>query len=222
MYIVADFGSCHMGKKTYAQELIRAAKDAGCDCVKAQIFDKSYEKGGNVCLPRDWVPELFNYAKEQGIPFTASAFDQNALEILFALDVPFIKFAYSKSRDPDPIQACLNIGKKVVVSTDDVGIKKLPVHENLACLYRMPGNTEETYPNRRMCNYEGLFPPFAGLSDHSPGLSEAVRATQFGAEWFEKHLTLPYNDITCPDGAFALKPKEMEKYVRAVRRGLEG
>jgi sialic acid synthase SpsE len=66
-----------------------------------------------------------------------------------------------------------------------------------------------------------------GLSDHSLGWTEAMEAAQFGAEWFEKHITLNYEDITCPDAAFALKPKELEVYVRKLKyeafqgRGLE-
>lgn len=217
MYIVADVGSTHMGKWDYLKEMVNVCAGCGVDCVKLQLFGKEYEKGGNVCLPRDWVRPIFTYSKEKGIAMSASCFDNESLEIMFSMETPFIKFAYSKKDELNWILGTLRTGRKCVVSTDPMNLNKLPKHENLFPLFRLPGPPETIYPTMVRTNYEGLFPPFVGLSDHSLGVTEAIEAAQFGAEWFEKHITLPYEDITCPDAQFALKPKELEKYVKKIK-----
>jgi sialic acid synthase SpsE len=217
MLICADPGSCHMGKWAYAKELIDVAASSGCDVVKFQLFGKEYESCGNVMLPRDWMRPLVMYGKEKNILVTASVYDNEAIEILFSLEVPWIKFAYSRQDDLNGILGTLNTGRKCIVSTDPMNLSKLPKHPNLMPLFRLPGPPEMIYPTLVRTNYEGLFPPFGGLSDHSLGCTEAIEAAQFGCEFFEKHITLNYDDITCPDAAFALKPKELERYVKKLK-----
>jgi sialic acid synthase SpsE len=220
MYIVADVGSTHQGKWKYLTELIDVCAGCGVDVVKLQLFGKEHEQGGNVCLPRDWVKPAFQYAKEHNIAMSASVFDKEALEIMFAMETPFIKFAYSMREDA-MVMATISRGKKCVVSTDPMSLSKVPeIVRNNPCyapLFRLPGPPEMIYPTLVRTNYEGLFPPFIGLSDHSLGCTEAIEAAQFGCEFFEKHITLNYNDITCPDAAFALKPKQLEQFVRKIK-----
>ena len=220
MYIVADVGSCHQGKWKYLTELVDVAHFCGVDCVKLQLFGKEYEKEGNVCVNRDWVKPIFQYAKEHNIAMSASVFDNEALEIMFSMETPFVKFAYSNRYDP-MVMGAMQRGMKCVVSTDPMSLSKVPeIVRNNPCyapLFRLPGPPEMIYPTMVRTNYEGLFPPFIGLSDHSLGCTEAIEAAQFGCEFFEKHITLNYNDITCPDAAFALKPKDLERYVKKLK-----
>lgn len=213
--IVLDPGSTHMGDKRLAKELIDKAAEAGADYIKFQLFpnDKKYTESGNIPLPYDWFPELKKYARGK-IKVTASAFDKQGLDILRACEVDFYKFAYSQQDQLNYIQGLLNVGKTVVVSTDVMNLYKLPSHKNLVSLFCQP-----IYPTMHKTNFDDLFPPFQGFSDHSLGISESVEAAKAGAKWIEKHMTLQYTDcLDTPDGKFALLPDQAKDLVQAIRK----
>jgi len=209
IYVVADPGSCHNNKKTYGYELIQAAKDSGADAVKFQMFGSDLAKNGNLELSFDLFRDFYFYGKKIKIDVTASAFTKPALEELFRYELPFIKFAYSKQFDLDPINACLRIGKKTVVSSDVMNVDRLP--RDSIKLYCVP-----EYPVKYKLSFEGIFEKFHGFSDHTMGFAQTLEAANCGAKWIEKHLTLPYSDIQCPDSKFALKPSDFAKMVKGL------
>lgn len=217
--ITVDVGSCHAGKLPYAKELIRIASETGCDVVKFQLFrGEPYKSAGNIEFNRDWWPEVFHYGKGRGIGVTASPFDKGALELLFQYEVPYIKFSHSMQDSP-MVGAALELGKEVVVSSDPMRVGSLPDHPKLSKLYVYTVNGKPEYPAQAHINFETIFSRgFHGFSDHTLGFAEALAAIDSGARQLEKHITLPYSDIHCPDHAFALKPKDLERYVREVRR----
>lgn len=116
VYIIAEIGVNHDGSIDRAKQLIRAARDAGADAVKFQIFSaKSLvgpeasackyqrEHGTGVStqqqmladleLPLHAVTELHAFAREQNIDFLATPFGLCELEQLVRLKVPAIKIA---------------------------------------------------------------------------------------------------------------------------------
>lgn len=220
--IVAEVGSTWANNKQHAKEIIRRCKDAGASYAKFQLFAKGseYDQGGNVFLDLGLFTEFVGYGKELDLPVTASVFYDKALEHLFSLHVPFIKFAHSQRLKTDWIKATVTSGRMAVVSTNVMDLYALNGIGNgssdgrLVKLFCQP-----VYPVTWHTNFEGLFPNrFDGYSCHSLGWTEVKRAVNEGATWIEVHVTLPYNDcVATPDGRFALKPDEFKELCKQLR-----
>lgn len=114
VYVIAEAGVNHNGRKDLAFSLIDAAAEAGVDAVKFQTFDAAklaskyapkaaYQKETTDAgetqlamlkkleLPREWHSELKSYSAEKGIEFLSTAFDADSLSFLANLDVKVFK-----------------------------------------------------------------------------------------------------------------------------------
>jgi len=217
MHLCCDIGSTHCGSRKLAKEAIAVAKDNGADSVKFQLF-KGSEYKPNIELNRDLFIELVSYGKEKEIPVTASAFDVQAVDLLVKLNVPFIKIAYSKSRDLNLINGLLNTGRKVVVTTDALSLKDYRDDMLLTRLYVDLANGTPQYPVPWMTSFEGIFPLFDGYSDHHKGIGQAIEAVQMGATWLEKHFSLQYDECKrVPDFDVSISPRELYELAKAVK-----
>lgn len=216
MMIVADVGSTHMGKDRYVKEIIERLAEAEVDVVKFQLFDdtEDHRNRGNVYM----TPDLFAYAhdtaKRNKIKCTASVFSKVRADELAKYYVPFVKFAYSQ-RESSLIQGFLNIGREVIVTCDVMGYGR--VHESAKKLYTATIGGHTLYPCDMLIDFEGKFPKFDGFSDHTLKWEQTIRAVAYGAKIIEKHVTLPYNDIRCPDKDFALEIGEWKKFVQDIK-----
>ncbi len=124
--IVAEVGSNHNGDLATALACIRAAKRAGADVVKFQLFTAdglahpthaAYDTLRRYALPRDWLPTLKQCADDEKIGFAATPFDLEAVDLLDKLDVPFIKIASGDLTYHDLIRRAAATGKPLVIST---------------------------------------------------------------------------------------------------------
>ncbi|MBI5763451.1 MAG: N-acetylneuraminate synthase family protein [Planctomycetes bacterium] len=116
VYVIAEIGVNHDGSIDRAKQLIRAAKDAGADAVKFQIFSaktlvtpdapvctyqKEHDPGvstqqqllANLELPLNAVNELYAFAHDLGIDFLATPFGLRELGQLVELRIPAMKIA---------------------------------------------------------------------------------------------------------------------------------
>lgn len=216
-YICAEVGSTHNGYLSYAKELVDICANIGCDAVKFQLFDKDSEYAKvNIPVPYYWMYELKEYGIKKNYPITitASVFDKKALEVLLELGVPWVKFAYSQSDKWEWQAEVCNAGKKAFVSSDCMTRAKVLKNKSVVNLYCIP-----EYPITKLVSFEDVFDEYDydGFSDHTLGYAQTIKAVQAGAEFIEKHITLPYNDVTCPDSFFALKPKKFEDMVKTIR-----
>lgn len=219
MNIVLDPGSTHDGRKHLCIELIDRCKDIKAPILKFQLFPNKPEftAAGNIPLNYDWFGELVKHGWKRGVQVTASAFDQPAMDLLMRYEVPFVKFAYSQKDKINNIKGILAQGKKVCVSTDVMNLHTLPKDKNLIKLFCQP-----VYPTMWTTNFEGLFPMFDGVSDHSLGITESLAAYNHGAQWLEKHVTLPYKESKAtPDGRFAISFEEAGELIAQIKK-LEG
>ena len=114
VYIIAEAGVNHNGRRDYAFQLVDAAADAGADAVKFQTFkanklasasvDKAlYQKSttpkaesqremlAKLELPEAWHRELQSHARARGIEFLSTAFDEESLQFLETLHLPLYK-----------------------------------------------------------------------------------------------------------------------------------
>lgn len=209
--IICDAGSCHNGRIEYAKELIETASLSGADAIKFQLFKKQNVGGENIELPREWWPELVDYAKTVGIEISASAFDWEAIELLKKYNAPWIKFAHSCRTSPNVKYVALTM--PVIVSCDPLDVQ-LFEGSNFTRLFCVP-----EYPVLYQIDFSEIFTryPFDGFSDHTLGYGQTLNAVLSDAQIIEKHITLDHADIDCPDHYFALRPHELEDMVSKIR-----
>lgn len=221
VYWVLEAGSTHMGKKQYVKEIIERSKDAGADCVKFQLFDNisAYTDCGNVYMSDDLFAEAVNIGKANDIGVTASVFSKNRLDFLIGFKVPFIKFAYSKSEYTSMIKGTLDLGHEVVVSRDVMNVweyfdvtksPKEKTHGKLTILFCIP-----KYPVYGTLDCDAIMATglFDGFSDHTLGV-EQTKAFAKHSKMIEKHVTLEYSDVTCPDRRFAINFEQAKKLLK--------
>ena len=139
-YIIAEMSANHAGSIENAKKIIRAAKEAGADCVKIQTYtpdtitidcDNEYfqiEKGtwkgenlyrlyGKAYTPWEWHKELLEEAKKIGIDFFSTPFDHTAVDFLEEIGVEFYKIASFELVDLPLIRYVASKGKPMIMST---------------------------------------------------------------------------------------------------------
>jgi len=201
--LIAELGSCHMGKVERIREAIDRCKASGIDALKLQLFpNEAPYVPTNIYLPHDMFIDAFTYGLEKGVDVSASCFDRASFDFLMNCRPKFIKFAYSKKTMAEEINITLGSEIETIVSCD-VMTDHL-VHDNATKLYCIP-----EYPVRYEVVFDELFPRFDGFSDHTLGVRQTKRAIEAGAKVIEKHVRLGYEDETCPDARFAVIIEEL-------------
>ncbi len=238
-YFVAEVNSSHNGNVEVAKQMIDAAVEAGCNCVKFQswstesLYSATYYKANPISkrivtkfsLTTEQLKDMALYCNSKGIDFSSTPY--SCAEVDFLIDechAPFVKIA---SMDLNNLKYLRYIGKKnvpIVLSTGMSTIEEIrravkTIEETgnrniclLHCISIYPPKTEMIHLN----NILGLreeFPNYPiGFSDHSKGVEMAVASTALGAALIEKHLTLDSKKIGM-DNQMATEPEEMKKMV---------
>ncbi len=239
-YVIAEAGSNFNQSKDVARRLIDAAKAAGADAVKFQLFraDVLYPDGGeiydifkSVQLDADWLPDLKAHAVAQGLHFSASAFDRESIHALADLGVPFLKIGSSETTNLDLVARMAAIGKPVFLSTGMCGLGEISdavevcLGLGLADIGLM--QCQSIYPLEKadvnlavMDMLQAAFGGPVGFSDHSLGIIAPIAAAARGAHSIEKHFTLD-RSMKGPDHFYALEPDELKAMVEGVRAAHE-
>jgi len=244
-FIIAEISCNHLGDKHRALDLIMAAKTAGADAVKFQMYTPS-EIAADVIIesgpwagknyrelywegvtPLWWFEELFTFARSIGIVPFASPFSESAVEFLTELDCPIYKIASPEIIHLPLIAACAQTRKPLIISTGMAELSEIYKADEVA---RSNGATDITYlhcisaypANAEDFNLETLVRMrnhnfHVGLSDHSLSNVAAIAAVALGAIVIEKHLTLSRRDGG-PDAKFSLEPDEFRSMVTASRQ----
>jgi len=239
-YFVAEVNSSHNGNVEVAKQMITAAAEAGCDCVKFQswsaesLYSQSYYKDNPIAkrivakfsLTAEQLKEMALFAWEKGIDFSSTPYSYEEVDFLVdECKAPFVKVA---SMDLNNLKYLRYIAKKGVPIVLSTGMSTMGEIKRAV-------NTIEKEGNRQICllhcisiyppefetihlnNIVGLresFPDYPiGFSDHSHGVEMAVAATTLGASLIEKHLTLDSKKIGM-DNQMATEPEEMAQMVR--------
>jgi N,N'-diacetyllegionaminate synthase len=247
-FIVAEAGANHNRDMDMARRLIEMAAEAEVDAVKFQTYSAetlysrktprftylkdvankdTWQLIKDIELPREWQPELAEYARQQGLLFLSTPFDFQAVDELEALRVPAFKIASFELVDLPLIRHAAAKGKPMILSTGmaDYG----DILDALRTCQEM-GNSQvvllqctSLYPTpARLANLRAIeemrraFAVPVGLSDHTPGCNVAVAAVALGACLIEKHYTLD-RTLPGPDHPFALEPDELQAMVQGIR-----
>lgn len=239
-YIVAEVNSSHNGSVEVAKQMIDAAKDSGCDCVKFQswsadsLYSATYYKANPISkrivskfsLNSEELKELSEYCLQIGIDFSSTPYSRE--EVDFLLDeckAPFVKVA---SMDLNNYNYLRYIAKKCAPIVLSTGMSTIDEVHNAVRVIEEAGNNQicllhciSIYPPEldtiHLNNILGLreeFPNYPiGFSDHSHGIEMAVAATALGSALIEKHLTLDRTKIGM-DNQMATEPEEMKQMVQ--------
>lgn len=248
VYVIAEAGSNHNGDLQIAKELVRRAAAAGVDAVKFQLFraDGVYPPNAGVVdmpggpadisevfaefeLSPEWLDELAAVARDEGIAFLCSAFDEPTLAAVEAVDPEALKIASPELNHLPLLRQAAKTNRPLVCSTGlatlaDIDESLAVIREEapdaaivlLQCVSAYPLPPEESNL-RVMETYRRTFGLPSGLSDHTaePLRTPAI-AGAAGACMIEKHFTLDRTAVG-PDHPFAIEPDELESLVRVLR-----
>lgn len=209
--IVAEAGINHGGDIHVARDFIDAAKAAGADIVKFQMF-RDRPEIEHLRLSENDFYALYAVCNAVGIEMMVTPFYLEAVAFLDPL-VKRHKIASGWMRSRAIFDAAVATGKPVIASTGmesaDCEWPEIPNVSLLHCvsLYPCPDDKANLQRVRRS----------AGYSDHTVGTLACVAAVALGAKIIEKHITF---DKTAegPDHACSAEPEEFAEMVRLIRR----
>lgn len=247
-YITAEVNSSHNGNVETAKEMIRTAKDIGCQCVKFQSWSKEslysktfYDKNpiskrivSKFALDQQMLEELALYCRELEIDFSSTPYSKEEVDFLVKqCNIPYIKIASMEINNYDFLKYIANTGSAMVLATgmadmdeitkavqaiESTGNRRLCI---LHCVSVYPAAKEMIQLN----NIAGLRERFAeypiGYSDHSIGTEMAVAATALGAGMIEKHFTLD-NKKMGMDNNMATEPDVFAQLVEQCNNVYDG
>lgn len=249
--IIAEAGVNHNGRLDLALELCDAAKKTGADVVKFQtwktekiitqnvsqaeyqvantgIEETQYEMLKKLELTYDDFKKIKVHCDEIGILFSSTADDEESLDFLIELGIPFIKIG---SGDIGNIPYLRYIGSKTMPIVFSTGMSSLADVDNSINALREGGATDisilhctTNYPCpyedvnlRAMLTLKEAFHLPVGYSDHTMGKDVAISAVTLGANIIEKHFTLDCS-MEGPDHAASTEPTEFAELVKSIRR----
>lgn len=148
IYYIAELSANHAGSLEIAKETVKAAADAGADCIKVQTYtadsmtidsDKPqfkiegtlwdgfnlydlYAKGS---LPYEWHEEIFDTARACGIDFLSTPFDEHAVDFLDGLGVEAYKIASFEITHIPLLKYAASKGKPVLLSTGMAALREI-------------------------------------------------------------------------------------------------
>ncbi len=250
--IIAEIGVNHNGDILLAKKLIKIAKEAGADIAKFQAFRTKdlvtssaalavYQErsAGNFKTQFDMLSnyefseaqfaELFNYCRELGIEFLATAFDDESFQLIQKIGIERIKIPSGEITNLQYLKQVAKAEKEIILST---GMSTLAeVTEAIETLEKFGSRRQNitilhctsSYPApfdevnlRAMVKLGEFFDAKIGYSDHTLGTEVAIAAVSLGACIIEKHLTLDRN-LPGPDHKASLEPSEFTEMVRGIR-----
>lgn len=140
VYIIAEVGINHNGSLKNCYRLIDAAKDAGCDCVKFQLFRarnlyprsagtlewkgekgryryEIYDAVRSFEIPQEWIGYIMKYCEAVRINFLSSVFDAGGARHIARLGVKSIKLPSHAITNLPLIETCARTGCHIIIST---------------------------------------------------------------------------------------------------------
>ena len=248
--IIAEAGVNHNGKLDLALKLCDAAKEAGADVVKFQTWktekiitrtvsqaDYQTENTGKTESQFDMLKRLelsyddFRKIKAHcdkiGIQFASTADEEESLDFLISLGIPFIKIGSGEITNIPYLRIMGSKKLPIIISS---GMSTLAEVDVALAELRNAGATDiillhctTNYPCpmqdvnlKAMLTLKEAFKIPVGYSDHTEGIEVPVAAVAMGAKVIEKHFTLDRN-MEGPDHLASTEPVEFKKMVDSIR-----
>jgi len=161
-YIIAEAGVNHNGSLEMALDLVKAAKEAGVDCVKFQTFkaeavvtaaapkanyqlevtDRAESQLAmlkKLELPLEHYNEIIAYCKKLGIQFLSTPYNYADADFLNDLGVDAFKIASGQLVEWDFLKYVAGFGKPMIISSGMANLAE--VYEGVAAI-RSTGNNQ--------------------------------------------------------------------------------
>lgn len=244
-YVVAEIGINHNGDIEIAKQLMDAAKHAGVDAVKFQ------KRTPELCTPPDqrnvmretpWgyityleyrhkiefgeaeYREVDRYAKEIGITWFVSVWDEPSVDFIEAFDPVAYKVPSAALTDHGLLRKLRATGRPIILSTGMSTIDQIKAAVELLDMDNLViCHTTSAYPcppeelNLRMVQtLKETYPCPIGYSGHEVGLIPSVVAVALGACLVERHITLD-RAMWGSDQAASVEPGGFERLVKYIR-----
>jgi N-acetylneuraminate synthase len=246
IFIIAEIGINHNGDINIAKEMIKVAKDAGCDAVKFQkrTIDLVYTKD-LLDSPREspWgktqraqkealefgtkeYQEIDYYCKELGIDWFASAWDLESQKFLKQFNCKYNKIASAMIVFEALLREVALEKKHTFISTGmsttDQIDKVVGIFREVGCPFELM-HCISTYPmDDKDANLNCIltlrdrYKCNVGYSGHESGLAVSYAAAALGITSLERHITLN-RAMYGSDQAASLEPAGLRMLTGAVR-----
>tara|TARA_B100000795_G_C22796375_1_gene439554 strand:+ start:1280 stop:2329 length:1050 start_codon:yes stop_codon:yes gene_type:complete len=249
VFFIAEAGINHNGSMENAKKLIDLAKKAGADCVKFQkrtinriLTKEGLEKpynSDNAFAPKygdhkkflefsfEQFRELKRYSEEVGILMTASGWDEESIDFLYDLGVPFFKLASADLTNFPLVEHASKKGIPIIISTGMSNIEDIQeayeiasVNNDNICIMQCTSSypTKNDDINLRVIDtYKKLFPhAVIGYSGHEKGIAITLGAVALGAKIIERHFTLD-RTMKGGDHSASLEEPGLTKLIRDIK-----
>lgn len=233
--IIAEIGSNHNGDLDTARRLIDLAAEADADIVKFQSYlvddllepdSPHYDVMKQLELPRDWYPQLIDYADERNLLFLSTATNPTTMGWMEEFGVKGYKVASGNVSVFPLLDQLAEIGKPVILSTGMSTLDELVEvdarfnaadvpHAFLHCVSKYPTPAAEM-ALRNISVLQELFACPIGLSDHSDDVHMPVAAVALGARIVEKHISWDKQGLGL-DHEVAILPDRFKQMCRMIR-----
>jgi len=235
-YVIAEIGINHGGDLGLAKKLIDSAAKTGCDAVKFQTYitEKRVPRDSpifnilkNCELPLSSFGELKEHANQYDLAFLSTAFDEESLACLRAINCNLYKIASFDVVNHDFLNSIAKTEGTVILSVGMADIDEIrsayQILRNgtdkialLHCISAYP--TQEQDANlAAIYELQDTFDCVIGQSDHTNDIQVPLYAVAGGAQIIEKHYKIDTN-TDCVDGPVSITQKQMSKMVQEIRR----
>jgi N,N'-diacetyllegionaminate synthase len=250
IYIIAEAGVNHNGDIKLAKRMIEEAKKAGADAVKFQTFRSEklvsafapkagYQMQTTDChesqldmlkkleLSYSDFTSLCRYAKETGIDFLSTPFENDSIEFLDTLNMRYWKIPSGEITNKPYLIRISKTRRPIILSTGMSTMKEISDALDIFADYNRKDiillhcNTEYPTPYcdvnlRAMKTLGETFGVRFGYSDHTQGIEIPIAAAALGASVIEKHFTLDHT-MQGPDHKASLEPNQLSDMIKAIR-----
>ncbi len=252
IFIIAEIGINHNGDLDIAKKLIDGAVFSGCDAVKFQkrTVEKVYSKE-ELDKPREspWgttnrdqkmglefgkkeYDEINRYAKEKGIVWFASAWDEDSQKFLRQYDLKYNKIASALLTHYEFLKMVAHEKKYTYISTGMSTLEEIDAAVNIfrkaECPFELM-HCNACYPMKDedanlkvMDVLRKKFNCKVGYSGHEVGLVVACAAAALGATSIERHITLDHA-MYGSDQAASIEVMgfyKLSRYIRSIEKAL--
>ena len=247
IFIIAEIGINHNGDVDIAKDLIKVAKEAGCDAVKFQKrtldlvysseeLDKPRESPWGTTnrqqkegleLGQQEFEVVDAYCKELGIEWFASAWDLESQKFLQQFDLRYNKIASAMMVDRKILKQVASEKRHTFISTGMSSLEEIDLAVNIfkknECSFEVM-HCVSTYPMEDtdanlncISTLRERYGCDVGYSGHEVGLAVSYAAAALGITSLERHITLD-RSMYGSDQSASIEPPALRSLVDAVRK----
>jgi len=247
IFIIAEIGINHNGELSVAKDLIKVAKDAGCDAVKFQkrtidvVYSKEFlsfyrespwgktQRAQKEALEFGYeeYKEIDKYCKELGIEWFASAWDLESQKFLRQFNLEYNKIASPMLTYEPLLRMVAEEKKHTFISTGMSTLEQIDraidIFREMECPFELM-HCVSTYPmDDEDANLNCIktlrerYKCNVGYSGHEVGLAVSYAAAALSITSLERHITLD-RAMYGSDQAASLEPAGLRMLVGAVRK----